>query len=180
MSVLVAFLPCSMKKPLPLSIVGRHWMTCGAFTPTPHTKYLSMTPQLYPTVGYMDSGEGYPWYGFTVGDNSTIYNDFGHIAGEHSSREPEGLGGDETLNAGNGTWGALILSLFVFLFVCFFVCLLLPSFASESIDFAFPRLCMIFERETRANTRAGIHQPILRRRKWLRWSTWGSCMQRPG
>lgn len=33
----------------------------------------------------MDSGEGYPWYGFTVGDNSSIYSDFGHLAGKLES-----------------------------------------------------------------------------------------------
>lgn len=37
--------------------------------------------QLYPTVGFMDSGVGYPWYGLTVGDDSKVYSDFGRLTG---------------------------------------------------------------------------------------------------
>lgn len=37
--------------------------------------------QLFPTVGFMDSGEGYPWYGYTVGDDSRIYGDFKILTG---------------------------------------------------------------------------------------------------
>lgn len=38
--------------------------------------------QLFPTVGFMDSGEGYPWYGYTVGDDSRIYGDFKRLTGK--------------------------------------------------------------------------------------------------
>ncbi|CAM9094590.1 unnamed protein product, partial [Laminaria digitata] len=36
---------------------------------------------LFPTVGFMESGDGYPWYGLTVGDNSRIYTNFGDLTG---------------------------------------------------------------------------------------------------
>lgn len=42
--------------------------------------------QLFPTVGFMDSGEGYPWYGYTVGDNSRIYTDFKRLTGMQGER----------------------------------------------------------------------------------------------
>lgn len=38
--------------------------------------------QLYTTVGYMDSGDGYPWYGLTVGDPSTVSDDLRILTGE--------------------------------------------------------------------------------------------------
>lgn len=38
--------------------------------------------QLFPTVGFMESGDGYPWYGLTVGDDSKIYTDFNFFTGE--------------------------------------------------------------------------------------------------
>lgn len=41
-----------------------------------------MRAQLFPTLGYMQSGEGYPWYGLTVGDNSDIYTDFRTLTGD--------------------------------------------------------------------------------------------------
>lgn len=40
--------------------------------------------QFYPTVGYMNSGAGYPWYGMTVGDTSGIYDDFSTLTGAPS------------------------------------------------------------------------------------------------
>ncbi|CAM9424100.1 unnamed protein product, partial [Ectocarpus fasciculatus] len=46
---------------------------------------------LYPTVGYMDSGNAYPWYGFTVGDNSEAFADFGHITGVSANNPSQDL-----------------------------------------------------------------------------------------
>ncbi|CAM9315593.1 unnamed protein product [Choristocarpus tenellus] len=36
---------------------------------------------LYPTVGYVDSGMNYPWYGITVGDQARFYDEFRQYGG---------------------------------------------------------------------------------------------------
>ncbi|CAN0511767.1 unnamed protein product [Ectocarpus sp. 12 AP-2014] len=46
---------------------------------------------LFPTVGYMDSGDGFPWYGFTVGDNSEAFDDFRHVTGVKASNPSQDL-----------------------------------------------------------------------------------------
>ncbi|CBJ29591.1 conserved unknown protein [Ectocarpus siliculosus] len=46
---------------------------------------------LFPTVGYMDSGDGFPWYGFTVGDNSEAFDDFRHMTGVKANNPSQDL-----------------------------------------------------------------------------------------
>lgn len=41
--------------------------------------------QLFPTMGFMESGNRYPWYGITVGDDARIYNQFGSLTGERTA-----------------------------------------------------------------------------------------------
>lgn len=55
--------------------------------------------QLYPTVGYMDSGIGYPWYGMTVGENSRFFPDFRRITGKPCHEDGVEKGGGKFLAA---------------------------------------------------------------------------------